>query len=104
VLTFYCRGIGRCRLSSLRGFQMDDLDWARLDLAAAVDLVPCDGLPLYRVGRSYGGHAFGLLPNRQRVALFITLAIGAGWHGWMPTREQLRVLFMWRVLGRSLTR
>jgi predicted alpha/beta hydrolase len=104
VLTLDYRGIGLSRPASLRGFRMDYLDWARLDLAAAVDAVPADGLPLVMVGHSYGGHAFGLLPNHQRVARFMTFATGAGWHGWMPPLERLRVLFMWRVLGPLLTR
>jgi predicted alpha/beta hydrolase len=104
VLTLDYRGIGLSRPDSLRGFAMDYLDWARLDLAAAVDAMPDDGLPLVMVGHSYGGHAFGLLPNHQRVSRFITLATGAGWHGWMPRTEQWRVLFMWRVLGPLLTR
>lgn len=104
VLTLDYRGIGLSRPASLRGFAMDYLDWAQLDLAAAVDAMPCDGLPLFMVGHSYGGHAFGLLPNHQRVARFVTLATGAGWHGWMPHTEQLRVLFMWHVLGPPLTR
>jgi hypothetical protein len=67
------------------------------------DAVPEDGLPLFMVGHSYGGHAFGLLPNHQRVARFVTFATGAGWHGWMPFAERLRVLAMWRVLGPLLT-
>ncbi len=104
VTTLDYRGIGRSRPKSLRGFQMDYLDWARLDLAAAVDAVPHDGLPLVMVGHSYGGHAFGLLPTHQRVARFMTWATGAGGHGWMPPLERLRVLFMWRVLGPLLTR
>jgi predicted alpha/beta hydrolase len=104
VLTLDYRGIGLSRPDTLRGFEMDYLDWARLDLAAAVDAVPEDGLPLFMVGHSYGGHAFGLLPNHERVARFVTFATGAGWHGWMPFAERLRVLAMWRVMGPLLTR
>ncbi|MFM7505294.1 MAG: alpha/beta fold hydrolase [Rubrivivax sp.] len=104
VLTLDYRGIGLSRPSSLRGFEMDYLDWARLDLPAVVDAVPEDGLPLLMVGHSYGGHAFGLLPSHARVARFATFATGAGWHGWMPPLERLRVLAMWRVLGPVLTR
>lgn len=104
VLTLDYRGIGQSRPATLRGFEMNYLDWAQQDLAAAVDAMPDDGLPLVMVGHSYGGHAFGLLPNHRRVSRFVTLATGAGWHGWMPRAEQLRVLFMWRVLGPLLTR
>jgi predicted alpha/beta hydrolase len=102
------RGIGASRPASLRGFAMDYLDWARLDLAAAVDAAlhaaPGDGTPLLMVGHSYGGHAFGLLPQHRQVAGFYTFATGAGWHGWMPPLERLRVLAMWRVIGPVATR
>lgn len=104
VLTLDYRGIGLSRPVALRGFDMDYLDWARLDLAALVDAVPQDGRPLFMVGHSFGGHAFGLLPNHHRVARLHTLATGAGWHGWMPRAERLRVLLMWRVVGPVLTR
>ena len=104
TLTLDYRGIGLSRPAELRGFEMDYRDWARLDLAAAVDACPADGVPLFMVGHSYGGHAFGLLPNHARVAGLYTFATGAGWHGWMPPLERLRVLLMWRVLGPVLTR
>lgn len=104
TLTLDYRGIGLSRPKSLRGFRMDYLDWAHQDLAAAVDAIPDDGLPLHMVGHSFGGHAFGLLPNVERVARFYTFATGAGWHGWMPRAEQLRVQLMWRVIGPLLTR
>ena len=53
---------------------MDYLDWARLDLAAAVDAVPQDGLPLVMVGHSYGGHAFGLRPTKEPITRWPSLA------------------------------
>jgi predicted alpha/beta hydrolase len=104
TLTLDYRGIGRSAPASLRGFDMQYLDWARLDLAAAVDSMSSDARPLFMVGHSFGGHAFGLLPNHDRVARFYTFATGAGWHGWMPPIERLRVLAMWRVIGPLLTR
>ncbi len=104
TLTLDYRGIGRSRPPTLRGFEMNYLDWARLDLAAAVDAMSAPGVPLMMVGHSFGGHAFGLLPEPQRVARFYTFATGAGWHGWMPLLERLRVLAMWRVIGPLLTR
>ena len=59
---------------------------------------------LFVVGHSYGGHAFGLLPQTANVAGFYTFATGAGWHGWMPPMERIRVLAMWRVIGPLSTR
>ena len=90
--------------STLRGFRMHYLDWARQDLRAAVDAMAGDAVPLFMIGHSFGGHAFGLLPNHRRVARFYTFATGAGWHGWMPAAEQLKVQLMWRVIGPLLTR
>lgn len=104
VLTLDYRGIGQSAPSSLKGFRMDYLDWGRLDLAAAVEAMHQGGMPLYLVGHSYGGHALGLLPNPGAVDGAYTFATGAGWHGWMPPLERLRVLFMWRVLGPVWTR
>ncbi|MES2843168.1 MAG: alpha/beta fold hydrolase [Pseudomonadota bacterium] len=104
VLTLDYRGIGQSAPSSLKGFRMDYLDWGRLDLAAAVEAMHQGGMPLYLVGHSYGGHALGLLPNPGAIDGAWTFATGAGWHGWMPPLERLRVLFMWRVLGPVWTR
>lgn len=105
TLTLDYRGIGLSRPATLRRFRMDYLDWARLDLAAAVEAMSDEAEgPLFMVGHSFGGHAFGLLPNHERVARFCTFATGAGWHGWMPPLERLRVLALWRVVGPLLTR
>ena len=104
TLTLDYRGIGRSAPPRLRGFRMDYLDWARLDLAAAVESMRDPQRPLCLVGHCYGGHAFGLLPNHDAVAGFYTFATGAGWHGWMPRFERWRVQFMWHVIGPLATR
>ncbi len=103
VLTLDYRGIGLSRPASLRGFRMRYLDWAHHDLSAAVEAMTSDAAPLFMVGHSFGGHAFGLLPNHRRVARFYTFATGAGWHGWMPRSEQIKVLLMWHLVGPLLT-
>jgi predicted alpha/beta hydrolase len=104
VMTLDYRGIGRSRPASLKGFRMDYLDWGRQDLAAAVDAMHTLGMPLYVVGHSYGGHAFGLLPNHHKVDALYTFATGAGWDGWMPLAERLRVKLMWNVVGPLIVR
>ncbi|WP_137920420.1 alpha/beta fold hydrolase [Hydrogenophaga sp. 2FB] len=104
VLTLDYRGIGESAPPTLKGFRMDYLDWGRLDLAAGVEAMRQDGMPLYLVGHSYGGHALGLLPRHDWVDGAYTFATGAGWHGWMPLREQVRVLLLWRVIGPVWTR
>ena len=104
TLTLDYRGIGLSKPRTLRGFRMAYLDWAHQDLAAAVDLMVHDRLPLFMVGHSFGGHAFGLLPNHHQVARFYTFATGAGWAGWMPWAERIKVAFMWRLVGPLITR
>ncbi|WP_302174799.1 alpha/beta fold hydrolase [uncultured Hydrogenophaga sp.] len=104
TLTLDYRGIGLSAPETLKGFRMDYLDWGRLDLAAAVAAMQQDERPVVVVGHSYGGHALGLLPDPQQVMAAWTFATGAGWHGWMPPLERLRVLFMWRLLGPLMTR
>lgn len=98
VLTFDYRGIGKSKPANLRGFRTNFLEWAGYDLAAVVDEMGGGGLPLFMVGHSFGGHAFGLLPNHERVAGFYTFATGAGWAGWMPRFEGLQVRFMWQFV------
>lgn len=98
VLTLDYRGIGQSRTGSLKGFAMSFLDWAYQDLAAAVELLRHDALPLYWVGHSFGGHAFGLLPNHQAVSACYSLGSGAGWSGWMHWREALKMRLLWKLV------
>lgn len=108
TLTLDYRGIGLSRPDCLKRFRMNLLDWGRQDLAAAVDAMasaerPQPHLPLYVVGHSYAGHGFGLLPNHHKVSGFYVFGTGAGWHGYMPWGERVRVLSMWRVVLPLLT-
>ncbi len=104
TLTLDYRGIGNSKPATLNGFEMAYLDWAYQDLAAAVEYMHSDAEPLYMIGHSFGGHAFGLLPNHQKIAKFYTFATGAGWHGWMPKSEQVKVFFLWNLMGPLLVR
>lgn len=104
VLTLDYRGIGLSKPADLSRLDMDYLDWAKLDLAAAVEAMARPEVPLFMVGHSFGGHAFGLLPNHHKVAGLYTFATGAGWHGWMPKLESLRVRLLWNLILPPLTR
>lgn len=107
VMTFDYRGIARSRPKTLRGFNMDFRDWGQLDLAAVIEANADEAdrldVPLYFVGHSFGGHAYGMTSNHARVDAVFTYGTGAGWHGWMPVSEQLRVWFMWNIVGPILT-
>jgi predicted alpha/beta hydrolase len=104
TLTLDYRGVGLSAPPSLRGFKADFLDWGRLDLAAAAQTMQSAELPLFMVGHSYGGHGFGLMPNHHLIRAFYGFGVGAGWHGWMPLWEQVRVLAMWHVVAPLLVR
>jgi predicted alpha/beta hydrolase len=98
VLTLDYRGIGKSRPPSLKGFEMSYLDWGYQDLAAAVDLLSREALPLYWVGHSFGGHAIGLLPNHHALTACYTLGSGAGWSGWMSQSEALKIRLLWKFV------
>jgi predicted alpha/beta hydrolase len=103
VITLDYRGIGGSAPKSLRGFMPDYADWARQDLAAAVQYASQRG-PAYLVGHSFVGHAIGLLPEPHLLKAAYVCAAGAGWHGWMPKAAQRQVWLMWHVLGPLGTR
>lgn len=105
VVTVDYRGIGESAPHTLKGFDMQYLDWATQDLAAAVDYANQvaesynSPLPVYLVGHSYGGHALGLLPNVEKINAAALFGSGAGWHGWMPKVEGYKVWFMWNIVA-----
>lgn len=94
------RGIGKSRPKSLRGFEASMITWARLDLSALIDFVSdrCDA-PLSLVGHSFGGQTLGLLPNANKIHRCLTFGTGAGWTGWMPFSERLKVYSFWWFFG-----
>ena len=104
TLTFDYRGIARSRMGSLVGFEASFVDWARLDLAGVVDSIPDDGVPLFLVGHSFGGHALGMMPNHGRMAGAWLCGVGAGWAGWNPWTERVRLTLMWNVVFPLLVR
>lgn len=103
VFTVDYRGIGESRPRSLRAFDCHYSDWATKDLAAVVDTALARG-PTVVVGHSFGGHAFGQLPQPNRTLGLYTVASGAAWSGYMPLGERVKVETMWRVIGPPVTR
>lgn len=99
VYTFDYRGIGASRWCSLRDLKADVFDWARLDVAAMVDIAADHdpALPLYWIGHSLGGQIFALVPNHARAARMVTVACGSGY--WRENAPGLKrtVWWMWYV-------
>lgn len=102
VVTLDFRGIGESRPARLRGFEASFTSWAELDLPAAVDHA-LERAPTLVVGHSFGGHAFGQLPDPNRTLGLFAVASGAAWSGYMPWVERLKVETMWKVLGPPVT-
>lgn len=98
VLTLDYRGVGQSSPKSLKGFEMSYLDWGFCDLAAAVDFMSDESIPLFWVGHSFGGHGLGLLPNHQKITAAYCFGTGAGWAGWMPNLERLKVRLLWSCI------
>jgi len=98
VLTFDYRGVAQSAPKRLKGFKMSYLDWGTLDLAAAIDFLAQDSIPLFMVGHSYGGQALGLAPNHAKVTAMYCFGTGAGWHGYMPFKEKMKVQVIWNII------
>ncbi|WP_180063242.1 MULTISPECIES: alpha/beta fold hydrolase [unclassified Acinetobacter] len=98
VLTFDYRGIGRSAPPKLKGFKMSYLDWGRYDLSGAIAYMQQHGQETFLVGHSYGGQALGLTSNHDQIRAMYCFGTGAGWHGYMPFKEKMKVHVMWNIV------
>ena len=98
VLNFDYRGIYLSAPKQLKDFQMSYLDWGEHDLTGAIDRLKSDNLPLFMVGHSYGGQALGLTRNHHKVSAMYCYGTGAGWHGFMPFKERIKVQVIWNIV------
>ena len=98
VLSFDYRGIAASAPKTLRHFKMCYLDWGRLDLSAAIDVAKQQQQPIFVIGHSYGGQALGLCRNHADVQAIYCFGTGAGWHGYMPFKERLKVQVFWKLV------
>jgi predicted alpha/beta hydrolase len=104
VLTYDYRGTGDSRPQartvykpkSLPGFKASMSDWAAQDITAAVSWMRerYNALPFAYVGHSFGGQAFGLLPNNSEVSRALFIAAQAGYWKLMTAPERYRVYAM----------
>ena len=114
VLTYDYRGTGDSRPQartgntpkSLAGFKASMSDWAALDITAAVGWMRerYKALPFAYVGHSFGGQAFGRLPNNSEVSRALFIAAQAGYWKLMTAPERYRVYAMLNFVGLPLTR
>lgn len=55
-------------------------------------------MPLFLVGHSYGGQALGLMQNHHKVTAMYYFGTSAGWHGYMPFKEKIKVQVIWNIV------
>lgn len=92
VWTFDYRGCGESADRPHRRDTATLLDWARLDAAAVIDLARerFPDLPLWGLGHSFGGQAFGLTGRSLDLDGIIVVAAGTGDMSRYPTALRLR--------------
>ncbi|HEX5802543.1 MAG TPA: alpha/beta hydrolase [Azospira sp.] len=100
AVTFDYRSMGYSRRGSLRGFQADIFDWARLDCGAAAEALTRrhPEAPLYWIGHSLGGQIIPFFPEHGRLRKAITVGTGSGY--WRENVWTLRsyVWWLWYVV------
>lgn len=99
VLSFDYRGINQSAPKHLKDFEMSYLDWGEHDLTGAIEYLSQDNdLPIFLVGHSYGGQALGLTSNHHKIRAMYCFGTGAGWHGYMPFKEKIKVQIIWNIV------
>ena len=92
------RGIGTSKPANLNGFLANYRLWGQTDLAAAYDFARQHG-DVYLAGHSFGGHGLGMLPQAAELKAAWICGTGAGYSGYMPPLERVKVQLLWKVLA-----
>ena len=102
VLTYDHRGIGRSSFGPLGREPATMLDWARLDMGAALAAareratqgrsLAAPPLPLLWVGHSFGGNAVAFAPGVLAVNALLLVAAGLGARRWVPWPQRAQLL------------
>jgi len=94
VLTFDYRGIGASLQGDIRKLKAGMSDWALLDASAAFLHLKEKDFSISAIGHSFGGQAFGLLPEPERIAAAFMVGSQSGyWKNW----PALGRAWMWPV-------
>lgn len=94
------RGIGGSAPPALRGFRATLVDWARLDLQAALDELSrrWPGVRKVWFGHSMGGQLLGLMAGERPVEKALLVASQSGhWRNWTGVRR-LGIWLLWHTM------
>ncbi|MFT3678244.1 MAG: alpha/beta fold hydrolase [Chitinophagaceae bacterium] len=105
VISYDYRGIGGSRHGSLRGMNASLMDWAQLDMKAAIAFGEkrYPDLPMLLVGHSIGTQLIGFTPNNDRLKLVIGIASSTGTWWKMKWPGNMRSFVLWYIIHPVLT-
>ena len=98
ALSLDYRGISASKPRTLKGFHANYRLWGQTDLAAAFDYASQFG-DVYLAGHSFGGHGLGMLPKAASLKAAWICGTGAGYSGYMPRFERIKVQLLWKLLA-----
>ena len=102
VLLYEYRGIGESKpKSGLKNCDYEYTDWARLDMAAALNFCKSTfpEIPLLWLGHSVGGQMIGLVPELEnKIKAMLTINTGSGFGGNMNFKNRMRNILFFEII------
>jgi len=100
-LLFDCRGVGKSKPESLKGYKAEMSDWGKLDAPAALDELQCQApdLPLFTLGHSVGGHFIGFMDNHAKITANAFIGVGSGYWGLHRATEWFLEFMFFYIIG-----
>jgi predicted alpha/beta hydrolase len=92
------RGIGASKPKHLKGFNAGYRHWGEQDLPAAFEFA-CQHGTVYLAGHSFAGHGLGMMPRAAELKAAWICGSGAGYSGYMPKVERIKVEVLWKLLA-----
>jgi len=105
VVSYDYRGIGGSRRGSLKGMSASLMDWAQLDMKAAIAYGEqhFPDLPMMLIGHSVGTQLIGFTPNNNRLKLVIGIASSTGTWWKMKWPGNMQSFLLWYIINPVLT-
>lgn len=105
VISYDYRGIGGSLHGSLKGLNASLMDWAQLDMKAAIAYAEKQypDLPMLLIGHSIGTQLIGFTPNNDRLKLVIGIASSTGTWWKMKWPGNMRSFLLWYIINPVLT-
>jgi predicted alpha/beta hydrolase len=101
TLVYDYRGIGASARTPLRTDPARMIEWARLDMPAALSALAerFASLPLFILGHSVGGQLIGCMPNHASARAYVMIACSSGYWGRLRRPFRYQALAFWKLYG-----